>query len=667
MKKQRRILTAISLIVYLTLCCNISSGQIIYVDDDAGGINDGSSWENAYIYLQDALAEANSAEKPVEIRVAHGVYTPDKGANVISGDNSVSFELINGVTLTGGYAGLTTDPVQGNPDVRDFELYETILSGDLLGNDADEIDPNNLINEPTCFDNSFHVVQGSFTDKTAVLDGFTITAGNAGGYYLNYDSTSRGGGCYIEQGNPIIMNCTLILNAAYEGGAIYSTGSDPNIINCRFIQNSANYYDALISLLGGTGGAIYNNQSSPFLTDCEFIENLGGTGGGIYNCNVSNAVLTGCIFTRNTANLDQGGGLYNSASNPILKDCNFCENYAVQGGGIANVSFADPEIENCIFTANHSEDSGGAIYNRNDSEPNITNCIFIENSAYSMGGAIANESADPNINNCTFTGNRAYYGGGFDNNSGNPMFISCTFTNNSAANKAGAIQNFFGDIVLKNCIFSGNKATSGGAILNSGGNISFTNCTLFGNYAQSSGHIVHNNSFKYSPILFTPGNIDFLNCIIWNGQNAIFNQNNTSAIINYCDVQYGILAIDNTGDGLIWGDGNIDVDPCFVQPGLWADVNDPNIIIEPSDANAIWLEGDYHLKSAAGHYDPNSKNWILDDVTSLCIDAGDPNSLFTYEPLPNGVRINMGAYGGTPQASMSLKEHFITHLAIKQQ
>jgi hypothetical protein len=47
-------------------------------------------------------------------------------------------------------------------------------------------------------------------------------------------------------------------------------------------------------------------------------------------------------------------------------------------------------------------------------------------------------------------------------------------------------------------------------------------------------------------------------------------------------------------------------------------------------------------------------NWVVDDVNSPCIDTGDPNSDWTAELWPHGKRINMGAYGGTLQASMSL-------------
>ena len=101
------------------------------------------------------------------------------------------------------------------------------------------------------------------------------------------------------------------------------------------------------------------------------------------------------------------------------------------------------------------------------------------------------------------------------------------------------------------------------------------------------------------------------------------------------------------------GEGNIDVDPLFANPGYWADADDPNIVVEPNDPNAVWIDGDYHLKSQAGRWNPVSKSWVQDDVTSPCIDAGDPNSPIGHEPFPNGGIINMGAYGGTAEASKS--------------
>lgn len=97
----------------------------------------------------------------------------------------------------------------------------------------------------------------------------------------------------------------------------------------------------------------------------------------------------------------------------------------------------------------------------------------------------------------------------------------------------------------------------------------------------------------------------------------------------------------------------MDTDPCFARAAYWGHADDPNIPVEPSDPNAIWVDGDYHLISQAGRWNPKSQTWVRDDVTSPCIDAGNPMSPIGYEPFPNGGRDNMGAYGGTVEASKS--------------
>jgi hypothetical protein len=100
-----------------------------------------------------------------------------------------------------------------------------------------------------------------------------------------------------------------------------------------------------------------------------------------------------------------------------------------------------------------------------------------------------------------------------------------------------------------------------------------------------------------------------------------------------------------------WGVGNIDTDPLFAQAGYW----DPNGT--PTDPNDdFWVAGDYHLQSQAGRWDPVVQQWVTDDVTSPSIDAGNESPEWKNEPWPNGQRINMGAYGGTAEASMSLSD-----------
>jgi len=110
----------------------------------------------------------------------------------------------------------------------------------------------------------------------------------------------------------------------------------------------------------------------------------------------------------------------------------------------------------------------------------------------------------------------------------------------------------------------------------------------------------------------------------------------------------------STIEGDARGEGNIDVDPLFADPGYWDDNGTPD---DPNDD--CFVVGDYHLKSQAGRWDPETASWVQDDVTSPCIDAGDPNSPLGDEPSPNGGIINMGFYGGTAQASLSASESVI--------
>lgn len=96
---------------------------IVYVDDDASGANDGSNWGDAYKYLQDALAEVSSDSNVTEIWVAQGMYRPDETTVDPNGtgDRESTFQLVNGVSLMGGYAGVG----EIDPNARNIKLYET--------------------------------------------------------------------------------------------------------------------------------------------------------------------------------------------------------------------------------------------------------------------------------------------------------------------------------------------------------------------------------------------------------------------------------------------------------------------------------------------------------------------------------------------------------------
>jgi hypothetical protein len=478
--------------------------RIIFVDDDANGLNDGSSWQNAYKFLQDALMMAREGD---ELRVAQGIYKPDDFAlsDRPSLGRAETFQLKNGVAIRGGYAGIG----EPDPNARDLVKYETILSGDLDGNDIEleDIESSDFVYSPSRSENSYTVVTGSITDSSAVLDGFTITGGNSNG---QYGPEGNGGGMYNHCGNP-------------------------TVVNCSFRRNSTRGLGCCFPYMGTGGGGVFNSQSSPTFRNCRFEENLAfganefSCGGGMYDVN-SQPILIGCTFAGNVAyGYDSeyyGGAIFDYNSSAVLADCSFINNWA---------------------------HSGGALFSSQNSSATLTRCLLVGNYAYHGGGAILCSSAHLNLANCTFAGNRAPYS----------ATIDCEQWEKT-------------------------------------------------NYLRA------------------------VNSILWDGGNEVSTRF-SGAQITFSDIQGGWL-----------GEGNINDDPCFAQPGYWDDNGTPD-----TDHDDFWVDGDYHLKSQAGRWDANEGRWTKDEETSLCIDAGDPASPIGLEPFPNGGIINMGAYGGTAEASKS--------------
>jgi predicted outer membrane repeat protein len=289
---------------------------------------------------------------------------PPMGSNesldntVTAGDRTATFQLINGVVIKGGYAGFG----QPDPDARDIDVYETFLSGDIgiLGHNSD---------------NSYHVVTGSGCDETAVLDGFTITAGNANSGYPN----DAGGGMRSHSGSPTVINCSFRSNSALWGGGMENfVGSTPTIVNCTFSENAATVWE---------GGGINNNKSSPTVTNCTFSGNSARMGGGMNNLEGC-PTITNCTFSGNSAELG-GGGMNNLNSTPTITNCMFSGNSAQLGGGMWNEQLP-VTVTNCVFSGNSAEQTGGGIYNHLRSNSTLTNCILWKNTAPS-GSQIHND------------------------------------------------------------------------------------------------------------------------------------------------------------------------------------------------------------------------------------------------------------------------------------
>ncbi len=495
-------------VFFLAMGPTIVEGAVIYVDAGASGSNNGSSWADAYNYLQDGLADANAAEKPVEIHVAQGLYKPDCGAGFTLGDRGASFHLINGVILRGGFAGVGF----ADPDVRNFKIYETILSGDLAGDDIDVISPSDLSDEATRSDNSRTIVSIRDFEATIELDGLTVAAGGTG-----ISKFARGG--------LTISNCIFKGNSRY---SIENRRGVLTIASCTFVGNQ--------------GCAVAHRGDDLTLTDCLFDSNWGTWGVGI-DCKAHSSEVT-------------------------LRDCTFVGNIATGSTAAVDCHAERLALYNCKFTGN--------VAGR-------TACV----DAWVHGDVVAE--------NCTFTGNIG-----------------------------GAIVHTLGRLIVSNCVLAGNR---GQAIDTGGRYVTIQNCTFSDNFTDRDGSVL--DSWDESKVS---------NCIFWgNSSPAIKIWFQGVLMMDYCNVEGG------------WpGVGNINVDPGFVAPGYW-ELNGT-----PDDTNDdFWVGGDYRLLSEAGRWDPDSESWVLDDATSPCIDAGDPNCPIGVEPFPNGGRVNMGAYGAGNKASKS--------------
>jgi hypothetical protein len=300
-------ITFIIIIVYPL----IALPKVLYVDVDAGGMNNGTSWVNAFNLLTTAL---ESAELGDEIWVAEGTYYP--GAT-----REDSFYMINSLAIYGGFNGSETDLTDRNPSDN-----KTILSGDIGESGS-------------IADNCYHIIynpQGAELDTSAILDGFVITGGNAD----NELSGGQGGGMNLIGGSPQIINCIFRENSAINGGGIVVSGGNPTFINVTIADNFAEN--------GGAGMECFG--ANPILKDCQFINNHALNFGGGLSTDMSSPVLLRCLFVDNLS--ESGGALSNyTYSEPLIINCSFAYNVASSGGGIWNgLSF--PIIINSIFWEN---------------------------------------------------------------------------------------------------------------------------------------------------------------------------------------------------------------------------------------------------------------------------------------------------------------------------
>ena len=298
------------------------------------------------------------------------------------------------------------------------------------GPDVTTIDTNGIAG-------AYHVVQ--CVNGGEILEGFTITGGNANGLVYPDDC---GGGMYNNHSSPTVTNCIFTGNAAvYGGGGMYNEDCNPTVTNCVFIGNTTT----------GAGGGMGNEyDSNPSVTDCNFINNTANWGSGMYNYEGDPSV-NNCTFSDNTAN--DGGGMHNYYSRPTVTKCMFSSNEAENGGGILN-EVSNPIVTNCTFSGNEANNGGGML-NQSNSDPTVTNCTFSGNEASNGGGMLNQSRSSPIVIHCIFNGNTAgNAGGGMYNHDSRPTLRNCTLTANTALIGAGMF-NLRCWSILTNCILWG--------------------------------------------------------------------------------------------------------------------------------------------------------------------------------------------------------------------
>jgi len=501
-----------------------------------------------------------------------------------------------------------------------------------------------------------------------------------------FDIRDNAGRLSVIAGLKIINGCAWEL----DGGAIYCAGSSMIVRNCIIQNNEAIAFCYHGTCWAGRGAAVYCTESDAVITDCTIIGNAGidtvfffDSTGAVTDCTIidntgsnayafsyntvvflnSTGAVTDCSLTGNDAR-----AIYCDRSTLEVIDCTIIGNRAYDGAGLTANEASFVTIDRCIMANNRAYDSGGAVAIGSFSEPGEGSTVTISNSTLSgnssvgwrQGGAIAcwwNDSlilidseltgnytnnnggavwctGELTISGCRITGNRADDGGGgISAQSRHPVTITDSLIAGNAAGYCGGIVcgDQYASAVMTNCTIAHNRAKTHAGGINFDFNTAVSNCILWGNTDHYGANIAN------IQLGFT-----------------------STLTVSYSNVQGGRTGVKVVDPASIlnWATGNIDAAPCFVDPGHW----DPNGT--PEDANDdFWIDGDYHLKSQGWRWDVGRETWTWDDLTSRSIDAGNPGSLLGDEPLsipvdPNNdwgsnLRINMGAYGGTSQASIA--------------
>lgn len=331
------------------------TGTVLHVDDGIGPrAGDGSSWSAAFATLQDALAAAGPG---TEIRVAQGLYKPDEGSGQTPGLRSQAFQLSAGITVKGGYAGVSAP----DPDLWDPENHPTVLSGDLNEDDWDS----------AYDDNAEHVIVAQDVTDPAFIVGLRVISGNMPG--------GRGGGMLVVNSTVTADRCTFTGNRAKFGGGIAAIGlSSVTFDDCTFEGNTATAY----------GGGLYASYVASLkvtmtLRRCLIVDNDAFQGGALLlsypaYCRIENTVIRGNRATYGTGAVEIIGCMAGTIVNCLIAhNHSESDNQAQALEPVMDLTLSDLDVVNCAVvdnTAGPSATAGAHIRGHNDVA--FLNCIF---------------------------------------------------------------------------------------------------------------------------------------------------------------------------------------------------------------------------------------------------------------------------------------------------